>query len=223
MIHRAPFMICRTHPIIRGLPWDAVAVTRSMPHARCVSRDGNTLTRGGGYASILRNPMLAGSSHLMGLISQVGSGILDMLARCKAAGRCCRGLGQEGGCFMQPRWRPASQAAGKPTAKVVPEVHTQVTLQAKGLNPRALETSRRHLPIKAAHLAAQAPLFCQEPTSERDLTERTRRCRRKTLQPNAPSLYEGRTFGNDPSQPTHRQAQIRTPLPRVARMDGQPV
>ena len=223
MIPRAPFMIRHAHPIARALPWDAVAVNRWMPPPRCASRDDSPLTLGEGYNFIPHNPLLAGPLHRMGLIAQAGIDTPNRIGRCKGAGLRRPGFGHESRYFLKLWWRPASEAAGKPTANVVPQVHTQVTLQAKGLNLRASETSRRHLPIKAAHLTAQAALFCQEPTSERDLTERIRRYRRKTLQPNAPSPYEGRTFGNAPSRPTPRQAQIRTPLPRVARMDGQPV
>lgn len=73
------------------------------------------------HASIPRNPLIAGPLFLAGYAERAGTGILDMIARCRAAGLSEPSFRQDGGQFVQALIRPAS------TQQVAPQVAPQVT------------------------------------------------------------------------------------------------
>lgn len=79
------------------------------------------------HASIPRNPLIAEPLFLAHYAEKAGSGILDMIALCQAAGLPAPQFRQEGGHFIQTLWRPAMPATPEITGEVAPEVAPEVT------------------------------------------------------------------------------------------------
>lgn len=61
------------------------------------------------HASIPHNPLLAQPLFLARYIEQAGTGTLDILAKCKAAGLKAPEFRQDGGSFVQTLWRPRTK------------------------------------------------------------------------------------------------------------------
>ena len=74
------------------------------------------------HASIPRNPLIADPFFLARYAEKAGSGILDMIARCREAGLPAPSFRQEGGQFIQTLGRPDLSTAPEVTPEVTPEV-----------------------------------------------------------------------------------------------------
>jgi predicted transcriptional regulator len=70
------------------------------------------------HASIPHNPLIAEPLFLTRYIEKVGTGILDMIGLCEAAGLPAPQFRQEGGQFIQTLWRPQRAKVGPSEAKV---------------------------------------------------------------------------------------------------------
>jgi len=80
------------------------------------------------HASIPRNPLLAEPLFLAHYVEKAGSGILDMIARCRANGLPSPEFQQSGGQFVQIVSRIRLPRAPVVTPGVTPEVTTEVRL-----------------------------------------------------------------------------------------------
>ena len=74
------------------------------------------------HASIPRNPLIVEPMFLARYAEKAGSGILDMIARCREAGLPTPEFRQSGGQFIQTLGRPLSAATPEVTPEVAPEV-----------------------------------------------------------------------------------------------------
>src|ERR1700689_178725 len=83
------------------------------------------------HASFPRNPLIAEPMFLARYAEKAGSGILDMLARCKKAGLPTPEFRQEGGQFIQKLSRP--------NPAVTPQVTPQVDSDRNLLKERELQ------------------------------------------------------------------------------------
>ena len=93
------------------------------------------------HPSIPHNPLVAEPMFLSRYAEKAGSGILDMLALCRAEGLPAPTFRQDGGQFVQTLWRPQSaeaSATGQVTGQVTGEV-------AKLLVVMSGESSREEL------------------------------------------------------------------------------
>ncbi|HEY5492943.1 MAG TPA: ATP-binding protein [Gemmatimonadaceae bacterium] len=82
------------------------------------------------HPSVPRNPLLAGPMFLAGYIEKAGTGILDMLARCREAGLPTPAFQQESGLFKQIFTRRLTpEVTGEVTTEVTGEVTTEVTTE----------------------------------------------------------------------------------------------
>ena len=70
------------------------------------------------HASIPRNPLIAEPMFLAGYAEKAGSGILDMIARCRRAGLPAPRFRQSGGQFVQTLDRPLGVRGQKPPVQV---------------------------------------------------------------------------------------------------------
>ena len=77
------------------------------------------------HASIPHNPLIAEPLFLTRYVEKAGTGILDMISLCKAAGVPAPQFRQEGGQFIQTLWRPKTAGAG---AQVPAQVGTKLAL-----------------------------------------------------------------------------------------------
>jgi predicted HTH transcriptional regulator len=68
------------------------------------------------HASIPHNPLIAEPLFLTRYVEKAGTGILDMISLCKAAGVATPQFRQEGGQFVQTLWRPKAKAIAQITA-----------------------------------------------------------------------------------------------------------
>ncbi len=80
------------------------------------------------HASIPRNPLIAEPMFLARYAEKAGSGILDMIARCREAGLPTPEFRQSGGQFIQTLGRPRPAATPEVTPEVAPEVAPEVRL-----------------------------------------------------------------------------------------------
>jgi len=76
------------------------------------------------HASIPHNPLIAEPLFLTRYIEKAGTGILDMIKLCKAAGVPTPQFRQDGGQFVQTLRRPPAQVTGEVTNGVAGEVAT---------------------------------------------------------------------------------------------------
>ena len=79
------------------------------------------------HASIPHNPLIAEPMFLATYAEKAGSGILDMIKLCRAAGVRAPEFRQDGGQFVQTLWRPRTAAAPQVTPTVTPTVTGEVT------------------------------------------------------------------------------------------------
>ncbi|MBI3615352.1 MAG: DUF4062 domain-containing protein [Candidatus Omnitrophica bacterium] len=80
------------------------------------------------HASIPRNPLIAEPMFLAGYAEKAGSGILDMIARCRRAGLPAPRFRQSGGQFVQTLDRPLGVRGQKPPVQVGHQVGTKSAL-----------------------------------------------------------------------------------------------
>jgi len=93
------------------------------------------------HASIPRNPLIAEPLFLTRYVEKAGTGILDMITQCKAAGVPTPQFRQDGGQFVQTLRRPkegataqiGGQVAGQVTGQVAGQVAVQVTPEMERL------------------------------------------------------------------------------------------
>jgi len=78
------------------------------------------------HPSIPHNPLIAEPLFLTRYIEKAGTGILDMIKLCKAAGVPAPQFRQDGGQFIQTLRRPSAEATAQITAKVKGEVTAPV-------------------------------------------------------------------------------------------------
>ena len=83
------------------------------------------------HASIPRNPLIADPMFLARYAEKAGSGILDMIARCKQAGLAAPEFRQDGGQFIQTLLRP--------NPAVTPQVTPQVDFSRNLLKEESLQ------------------------------------------------------------------------------------
>jgi predicted HTH transcriptional regulator len=79
------------------------------------------------HASIPRNPLIAEPMFLAGYAERAGTGILDMIARCRKAGLPAPRFRQSGGQFVQTLRRPRVAARPRGATDVTPEATPEVT------------------------------------------------------------------------------------------------
>ncbi len=99
------------------------------------------------HASIPRNPLIADPMFLARYAEKAGSGILDMIARCKQAGLPAPEFRQDGGQFIQKLWRPSPAV----TPQVTPQVDSGLNL----LKEQALQELASALGLSATHVTPQ--------------------------------------------------------------------
>jgi predicted HTH transcriptional regulator len=80
------------------------------------------------HASIPRNPLIAEPMFLARYAEKAGTGILDMIARCREAGLPGPEFGQSGGQFIQTLSRPRPTATPGVTPEATPEATPEVRL-----------------------------------------------------------------------------------------------
>jgi len=93
------------------------------------------------HASIPRNPLIAEPMFLARYAEKAGTGILDMIARCRQAGLPAPEFRQSGGQFVQTLGRPRLRA----TPEVTPEVTPQVTPEVRLAHVLVGEMTRQQL------------------------------------------------------------------------------
>ncbi len=103
------------------------------------------------HASIPRNPLIAEPMFLAHYAEKAGSGILDMIARCRQAGLPAPQFRQEGGQFIQSLSRPKPEAAPQVTPQVTPQVDFENIL----LKDKALQELADALGIPTAQVTTQ--------------------------------------------------------------------
>ena len=81
------------------------------------------------HASIPRNPLIAEPMFLASYAEKAGSGILDMIARCREAGLPAPEFRQSGGQFVQTLRRPVPTLTPEVTPEATQEATGQVTEQ----------------------------------------------------------------------------------------------
>ena len=106
------------------------------------------------HASIPRNPLIADPMFLARYAEKAGSGILDMIARCREAGlptpEFCKSEGQ----FIQALGRPSPVPTAEVTGEVTTEVTTEVTPEVapEVRLVRALAVKRYRTPLRVQPL-----------------------------------------------------------------------
>jgi hypothetical protein len=96
------------------------------------------------HASIPRNPLIAEPMFLAGYAERAGTGILDMIARCRKAGLPAPGFRQSGGQFIQSLRRRVGAARGR-TPEVTPEVAPEVAPEVRLVRALHGEMTREQL------------------------------------------------------------------------------
>jgi predicted HTH transcriptional regulator len=99
------------------------------------------------HASIPRNPLIADPMFLARYAEKAGSGILDMIARCKQAGLPAPEFRQESGQFVQRLRRP--------NPAVTPQVTPQVDSGRNLLKEQTLEELASALGLSTAQVTPQ--------------------------------------------------------------------
>ena len=90
------------------------------------------------HASIPRNPLIADPMFLARYAEKAGSGILDMIARCKQAGLPAPEFRQEGGQFIQTLGRPAPQVTPQVEAQEAQEAQVEAQVELTVLEKQLL-------------------------------------------------------------------------------------
>ncbi|PKN60888.1 MAG: transcriptional regulator, partial [Deltaproteobacteria bacterium HGW-Deltaproteobacteria-11] len=159
------------------------------------------------HPSIPHNPLIAEPLFLTRYIEKAGTGILDMIKLCKAAGVPTPQFRQDGGQFIQILRRPP--------ATVTAQVTTEDTEQDKQLWDFALRDIARVFQMATAQVtaqvAAQVALFCREPKSAREIMEHLQLKHWKTFQENylIPLIQDELLERTIPDKPTSRLQKYR--------------
>ena len=103
------------------------------------------------HASIPRNPLIAEPMFLAHYAEKAGSGILDMIARCKQFGLPTPQFRQEGGQFIQTLWRPKPEE----TAQATTPVTAQAVSESNVIKAKILQELADALEIPNAQVTAQ--------------------------------------------------------------------
>ena len=101
----------------------------------------------GGLSSVPRNPLIADPLFLAGYVEKAGTGILDMIARCRAMGLPAPEFRQDGGQFVQVLRRPEAVAT--------PQVTAQVEDSSKSFTDGALSEVAAVLGMSATQVTTQ--------------------------------------------------------------------
>ena len=99
----------------------------------------------GPHASIPRNPLIAEPMFLARYAEKAGSGILDMIARCREAGLPTPEFRQSEGQFIQTLGRPRRAPTPEVTPEVTPQVTPEVAPEVRLLHVLVGEMSRQQL------------------------------------------------------------------------------
>jgi ATP-dependent DNA helicase RecG len=119
------------------------------------------------HASIPRNPLIAEPMFLARYVEKAGSGILDMIARCRDAGLPAPWFWQDGGQFVQALGRPTASGV---TSGVTPEAAPEVRLARVLVGEMTRQQLREALGLKDDEHFRKAYLG---PALEAGLIERT--------------------------------------------------
>lgn len=103
------------------------------------------------HASIPRNPLIAEPIFLAHYIEKAGTGTLDMIALCRAAGLAEPSFRQDGGQFVLTLWRPAPQV----TTQVAMQVTTQVEAARIIFTSHDLKEVSRALNVQTEQMTQQ--------------------------------------------------------------------
>lgn len=150
------------------------------------------------HASIPRNPLIAEPLFLARYIEKAGTGILDMISLCKAAGLPAPQFRQDGGQFIQTLRRPRGATTGQVTAQVTGQVPVPAAGQVAGQVTGQV----------AAHVLAQ----CQEPRTAKEIQSLIGIRHRETFLDNYlnPLLKNGWLRRTIPGKPTSRLQRYQT-------------
>ncbi len=159
------------------------------------------------HASIPHNPLIAEPMFLATYAEKAGSGILDMIKLCRAAGVRAPDFRQDGGQFVQTLWRPKSDATAQVTAQVGTESNV---IKDKALQEIA-ETLGTPAAQVTAQVTAQVALFCREPRGTKELMDHLGLRHWKTFQSNylLPLIAGGVLERTIPDKPTSRFQKYR--------------
>ncbi|MBI3273378.1 MAG: DUF4062 domain-containing protein [Planctomycetes bacterium] len=97
------------------------------------------------HASIPRNPLIAEPMFLAHYSEKAGTGILDMIARCREAGTPLPEFRQSGGQFVQVLGRPKVAETPEVTPQVAPQVTTGVAPEVRLARLVSGEMTRQQL------------------------------------------------------------------------------
>ena len=154
----------------------------------------------GPHASVPHNPLLAEPMYLTKYIERMGTGIRDMIRRCRTAGLAEPEIRLDGGFFVLTIQRKTSEAgtrSGPDRDQVTPQVTGQVTGQVAGQVDPWL--------IRALTACAAGPL------SSREIQEATGLRHRETFQRNYLDqiISDGLMERTIPEKPTSRLQKYR--------------
>ena len=154
------------------------------------------------HASIPRNPLIAEPLFLARYAEKAGSGILDMIARCKEAGLPPPQFRQEGGQFIQTLRRPPTTI----------RVHGIPSEEAVGTPSVKLRTTAAVSAQVTAEVAAQVLRHCREPKPAKAIMAALGLKHWKTFQRNYlnPLLNRGWLERTIPEKPHSRLQRYRT-------------
>ena len=159
------------------------------------------------HASIPRNPLIAEPLFLARYAEKAGSGILDMIARCRQAGLSSPQFRQEGGQFIQTLPRPKPT----PTAQVIAQVGDVGNRQWDSLLRDITNAFPSATAQVTAQVAAQVALFCRDPRAAREIMQHLQLRHWKTFQANylSPLLKDKLLERTIPDKPTSRLQKYR--------------
>ena len=150
------------------------------------------------HASIPRNPLIAEPLFLARYIEKAGTGTLDMIALCKAAGLPTPRFRQDGGQFVQTLRRPKLARTGQVTGQLAGQVSPPTTGQVAGQ--------------VTGQVAANVLSYCQEPRTAKEIQSLVSIRHRETFLENYlnPLLKKGWLKRTVPGKPTSRLQRYRT-------------
>ena len=118
------------------------------------------------HASIPRNPLIAEPMFLARYAEKAGSGILDMIARCREAGLRAPEFRQSGGQFVQ--------TLGRPVPAATPQVTPQVERALKSLPESSLRQLADALGLTTPQVTPQVVTVVERVLAASEHGERTR-------------------------------------------------
>ncbi|WP_043588393.1 DUF4062 domain-containing protein [Geminisphaera colitermitum] len=125
------------------------------------------------HASVPHNPLLAEPLFLAGYIERAGTGTVDIIDRCTAAGLRAPEFRQDEGHFVQTLWRPVPTLTSPPTGQVAGHDAGQVAQDHNALIAIALKTWAAPAGQVAGQVngqvAAAVTAFFTEPRSAREI------------------------------------------------------